>query len=514
MSRFYVTTPLYYVNDKPHLGTAYSTVTADVLARYHRLFGNETLFLTGVDEHGQKIQQAAEKRGKSPQEHCDELSETFKNVWRDFDIQYDIFFRTTSGFHVTAVQKALQELFDKGDIYANTYEGWYCVSEEIFYTEKELVDGKTPTGKEVVRISEKNYFFRMSKYQTRLVEYINTHPDFIRPENRKNEVLGFLRQPLADLCISRPKSRLSWGVEIPFDHDYVTYVWFDALLNYATGVGLYQPARTDEFHKWWHEAGANHLIGKDILITHAVYWTTMLLAMGVPLPKTIFAHGWVLNRDNEKMSKSKGSVMDPKEMIGFAGVDALRYFFVREIHLGNDAPISHELIMNRINNDLANNLGNLLSRTTTLIDKFFGGMTPAFQPQVAGADPMSRELIDHATSLASKVKSLIEDFQPSLALENIVELLNETNRFLESKAPWKTAKTDPATAGQHLYMAVEILRITGTLLSPVMPAKCRELLKTIGVKSLAWESLSQWAVTAGQTSIAKAPPLFPRIELT
>ncbi len=511
-SRFYVTTPIYYVNDKPHLGTAYSTITADVLTRYHRLFGDEALFLTGVDEHGQKVQQAAEKRGLAPQVHCDELAENFKTVWRELDIQYDVFFRTTDEFHKTAVQKALQDLYDKGDIYLNEYEGWYCVSEEVFYTEKELVNGKTPTGKDVTRVNEKNYFFRMSKYQNPLIEYIHSHPDFIRPENRKNEVLGFLRQPLADLCISRPKSRLAWGVEIPFDRDYVTYVWFDALLNYATAVGLNQAERSADFSKWWREAGANHLIGKDILITHSVYWTTMLLAMGVPLPKTIFAHGWVLNRDNEKMSKSKGSVMDPHEMVQFVGVDALRYFLIRDIHLGNDAPISHELVINRINTDLANNLGNLLSRTSTLIDKFFGGIVPHYNPAIADTDPASRDLIAHATQLAAEVKSRIEDFEPSVALERIVDLLNETNRFLETKAPWKTAKTDPTMASQHLYMAVEILRITGALLSPVMPKKCRELLSAVGVKAIEWGSLSKWAVTPPQTPIAKTAPLFPRID--
>ncbi len=510
--RFYVTTPIYYVNDKPHLGTAYSTIMADVLARYHRLFGNETLFLTGVDEHGQKIQQAAEKRGKTPQEHCDELSENFKEIWKKLDIQYDIFFRTTSDFHVAAVQKALQDLYGKGDIYADVYEGWYCVSEEIFYTEKELVDGKTPTGKDVTRITEKNYFFRMSKYQQALIDYINSHPNFIRPQNRKNEVLGFLRQPLGDLCISRPKSRLSWGIEIPFDSNYVTYVWFDALLNYATAVGLNQPARAEEFKKWWGSP-VHHLIGKDILTTHCVYWTTMLMAMNLPLPQTIFAHGWILNRDNEKMSKSKGSVMDPDELIRFAGVDSLRYFLVREIHFGNDAPISHELIMNRINNDLSNNLGNLLSRTTTLIDKFFGGIAPHHQ-EIAAADAESVALINHATQLSGQVKTLIEKFQPAQALEQIVLLLDDTNRFLEAKAPWKTAKTDLAAAGQHLYVAVEILRITGVLLSPIMPTKCRDLLQSIGVTNTpSWESLSQWGVTPPDAHIAKAPPLFPRIEI-
>jgi methionyl-tRNA synthetase len=511
MQHFYLTTPIYYVNDKPHLGTAYSTITADVLTRYHRLFGNKVKFLTGTDEHGQKVQQAAEKRGLSPQVHCDELSAAFQATWQKLNIKYDQFFRTTADFHKTAVQKVLQELFDKGEIYPDTYEGWYCVSEEIFYTEKELVDGKTPTGKEVVKVTEKNYFFRMSKYQNALIEYIEKNPGFIRPENRRNEVLGFLRQPLSDLCISRPKSRLSWGIEIPFDKEYVTYVWFDALLNYATAVGMAQPARAGEFKEWWQDAGACHLLGKDILITHAIYWPTMLMAIGARLPNVIFAHGWVLNRDNEKMSKSHGSVMNPDEIIKYVGLDPLRYYLVREIHLGNDGPVSHELIATRVNNDLANNLGNLLSRSTNLIDKFFAGRAP--QMVASSTDEKARRLMDLAVSVAPLVRSSIEAFQPSQALDHIVQLLNETNKFLEEKAPWKLAKTNPEAAGSDLYIAIEVLRIAGGLLSPVMPEKMAALLTTLGVTETRWQDLTKWGLIAADSPIKKAEPLFPRVEL-
>ncbi|MCC7403076.1 MAG: methionine--tRNA ligase [Bdellovibrionales bacterium] len=508
MKRFYITTPLYYVNDKPHIGTAYSTVMADVLNRYHRLFGEETLFLTGTDEHGQKCQQAAEKRQMAPQAHCDDMVKNFKAAWQELDIKYDIFFRTTDDFHKKAVQAVLDDLWQKGDIYEDTYEGWYCVSEEIFYTEKELVDGKSPTGKEVQRITEKNYFFKMSKYQQPLIDHIEQHPNFIKPESRKNEVLGFLRQPLGDLCISRPKTRLSWGIEIPFDRDYVTYVWFDALLNYATGVGFQQPARSAEFQKWWKETGAVHLIGKDIITTHAVYWTTMLMAAGAPLPKTIFAHGWILNKDNAKMSKSVGEVINPLDIKSLVGVDAFRYFLVRDIHFGNDAPFSKDLVVGRINTDLANNLGNLLSRSANLIGKYFDGKAPAG----SGDDPATRKIIHLAGETASKVQADIERLAPSYALEHVVALLNEANRFLEETAPWKKAKEDVAAAGNSLYTAIECLRIAAILLSPVMPTKMADLLDRLGQSQPNFELAKKWGVIPAGAAIAKGDPLFPRIE--
>jgi methionyl-tRNA synthetase len=550
--KFYLTTPLYYVNDKPHLGTAYATVNADVIARYHRLFGHEVKLLTGTDEHGQKVQQTAEKLGRSPQAHCDELSQVFKNAWLDLGVHFDIFFRTTDDFHKKTVQRVLQELYDKGDIYSDTYEGWYCISEEIFYTEKELVNGKTPTGKDVVKVNEKNYFFKMSKYQQQLIDHIEKNPKFIQPENRRNETLGFLKQPLSDLCISRPKSRLSWGIEIPFDRDYVTYVWFDALLNYATAVGLRQDGREKEFQSWWVDSGAHHMIGKDILITHTVYWTTMLMAIGVRLPQTVFATGWILNRDNEKMSKSRGSVMDPVEMVKIVGVEPLRYFLVREFRLGQDGPASHELIVNRVNTDLANNIGNLLSRTTNLIDKFFAGRAP--EPGDLSA---AESLLELASHTPQKVYEMINAFAPSDALESVMHLLTETNRYLEETAPWKLAKTDLAGAGTHLYVALEVLRVAGSLLWPVMPQKMTALLQAIGAVPefgsvagsdsgssaadaaassvvpasaavaanssangatdnfvpVKWSDISTRRLLKPGTKVRKAEPLFPRVEL-
>ncbi len=510
MKRFYITTPIYYVNDKPHLGTAYATITADVLSRYHRLFGEETLFLTGTDEHGQKVQQAADKRGVSPQQHCDEMVERFKAAWKALNISNDIFFRTTDEFHKSVVQVCLQKLFDQGEIYEDTYEGWYSVSEEIFYTEKELIDGKSPTGKEVTRIREKNYFFKMSKYQNRLIDHIEKNPSFIQPDFRKNEVLGFLRQPLSDLCISRPKSRLSWGIEIPFDRDYVTYVWFDALLNYATAVGLEQPERTNDFKKWWVETGAVHLIGKDILTTHAVYWTTMLMALELPLPKHIFATGWILNKDNAKMSKSAGDVVNPVDIRDLIGLDELRYFLTRDVHMGNDAPFSLDLVESRVNSELANNLGNLLSRTTNLVEKFFAGKKPALLQD----DDLSLNLRNQCLALPSLVQKEIENFRPSFAIEHIVQTLNLANRYLEERAPWKMAKTDLAAAGHVLSTTLEVLRVVSILLSPVMPQKTQELLSRIGSELCRWEDIGQWPAIRSEQAIHKGEPLFPRLDFS
>lgn len=510
MKQFYITTPIYYVNDKPHLGTAYCTIMCDVLARYHRLFGDSTLFLTGTDEHGQKVQQAAEKRGLSPQEHCDELAENFKQAWKDLNVEYDIFFRTTDDFHKKAVQTALQKLFDQDLIYPDTYEGWYSVSEEIFYTEKDLVDGKSPTGKEVQKITEKNYFFKMSQYQQRLIDYIQNNPEFIQPEYRKNEILGFLKQPLGDLCISRPKSRLSWGVELPFDKDYVTYVWFDALLNYATGVGYLQSDRKSEFEKWWAGSSAQvtHVLGKDILTTHAVYWPTMLMALEVPLPNVIFGHGWILNKENSKMSKSSGDVVNPLEIKNIIGVDGLRYYLTRDIHFGNDAPFSFEGVIQKVNNDLANNIGNLLSRTSNLIGKYFDGKAPGMNN-----DELSNSLRQTAEKCCTEVQSKIEELEPSYALEAVIRLLNDCNKFLEDTAPWKMAKEDVKGAGEILHVALEILRISGILLQPVMPEKMKELLDRLNVEKRDFAAAKVWRGITPGTEIVKGDPLFPRVEL-
>lgn len=508
--QFYITTPIYYVNDQPHIGHSYTTVVADVLARYHRLFGDEVLFLTGVDEHGQKVQQATQKNGMEPQAYCDQMAERFRAIWKELNISNDIFFRTTDEFHVKAVQACLQELFDKGEIYSQDYEGLYSVSEEIFYTEKDLVNGKTPQGNEVVPLKEKSYFFRMSKYQQQLVDHIKKNPGFIQPESRRNEILGFLDKPLHDLCISRPKARLSWGIELPFAPDYVCYVWFDALLNYATGVGYQQPGRKAEFEKWWQSAPPVHLMGKDIITTHSVYWPCMLLGLGIKLPTTVFGHGWWLTPEGDKMSKSKGKVVRPLEMKDVVGVDPLRYFLTRDIFLGNDASFSPELVVSRVNSELANNLGNLLSRVTNLVDKNFEGKAPALAKDVSQE---TTTLLGRIDGLADRVQASVNALDPQSATTHVLELLNDANKYIGDRAPWKQVKTDLPGAAETLSACLEVLRVAGILWSPIMPGKCAELLKVIGWEKepiLADAKLSRACVAGAK--VLKPEPLFPRIE--
>lgn len=512
MNRLYITTPLYYINDKPHLGTAYTTVIADVLNRYHQLMGYETFLLTGTDEHGQKCSQSAKQKNIPVQKYCNEMAGNFKKTWELLDISYDLFFRTTASWHKQAVQKCLQELYDNKLIYESTYEGWYCVSEEIFYTSKDLVDGKSPSGKEVTKIKEKNYFFKMSTYQKPLIEHIEKHPDFIQPSYRKNEVLGFLRQDLEDLCISRPKNRLQWGVEIPFNTDYVTYVWVDALLNYATGVGYQQKEKEETFKKWWKDTGALHIIGKDILLTHCIYWPCLLMALGIKLPKTIFAHGWLLNQSQEKMSKSKGDVMDPLTLLQFFDSDSLRYFLLRDIPMGNDAPVSHSLITRRINEDLANNLGNLLRRTTKMIHQHFNSQIPE-KKEGKTTDSIER-LKELGVKTTEGVKADIISLRPHSAMEKIIHLLNETNKFLEQSAPWKTVKNNKEETEKVLRAALEIIYLSSVLLLPIMPKKMKQLLESLSCPE-------EWPMKHFQSGdfpkagekIRELPPLFPRIKI-
>ena len=516
--RFYITSPLYYVNDRPHLGTAYTTVLVDIFTRYHRLFGRETFFLTGTDEHGQTCQQAAEKRGLNLQEHCDEMSEYFKKAWKALDIQYDLFFRTTHKYdkslrkedHTNTVQKVLQELKDQGDIYKDAYEGWYSVSEEIFYTKKDLVDGKSPLGREVIPIKEENYFFKMSRYQERLKEHLEKNPDFIYPLVRQNELKGFLKKPLQDLCISRPKKRVHWGVELPFDSDYVAYVWVDALINYITGVGFGGgKEETRSFEKWWKKTGAVHFIGKDILITHGIYWPCLLMALDLPLPKTIVAHGWLLNKDQEKMSKSKGDVLDPLELSKSFGVSALRYVLAREVILGNDAFISREMMVQRIHQDLSDNPGNILSRLSRLTEKHFEGKIPA--PLKGEKDFFGLKNLSEQTALS--VRERVEAFQLSQALEKVNFLWAEINRVLERTAPWKEVKNDKQKAGNVIYAALEALRVSALLMSPVMPEKMHQLLTLLGNKDPSWKNVKWGGLSPGQP-LSHGEPLFPKIDYT
>ncbi len=470
---FYVTTPIYYVNDKPHIGHAYTTILADVLARYYRSLNVPTFFLTGTDEHGQKVQKAADARRMDPQAHCDETVVRFQELWRKLGITNDKFIRTTDAAHKAVVQEVLQDLYDRGEIYKAEYTGWYCVGDERFFTEKDLVDGKCPEcGREVTRIVESNYFFRMSKYQQWLIDYIETHPDFIQPSFRANETLGFLRKELSDLCISRPKSRLSWGIELPFDRDYVCYVWFDALLNYVSAVGY----RRDQamFEKWW--PASYHLIGKDILTTHSVYWPTMLKAMNLPLPRTIFAHGWWLT-GNTKMSKSLGNVVNPMEMVEKYGVDAFRYFLLAEMAPGQDASFTEEAFIARYNSDLANDLGNLLSRVLKMTLRHLQGVIPPAGP----LQEEDRELLQTVATAVDAMEQALHAMKCDQGLAAVLNAVRAGNRYLEKTAPWTLAKRgDTERLQTVLHTAAEALRQIAILLLPVMPGKMTALGEALG----------------------------------
>ena len=510
---FYITTPIYYVNDVPHIGHAYTTIAADVLARYWRLHGRDVSFLTGLDEHGQKVQQAAAKAGIDPQTHCDKLAPQFQRLWTRLDISNDAFIRTTDPQHQSVVQRYLRQLYDQGLIYRDSYMGWYCMFDERFWTEKDVADGLCPDCKRPVeQLSEYNYFFRMGQYQDRLIEHINTHEHFIRPESRRNEVLGFLTtQRLGDLSISRPKSRLSWGIELPFDTTYVTYVWFDALVNYVSALE-YLPDGNPAGSRFW--PADVHLVGKDILTTHAVYWSTMLMALGLPLPSTIFAHGW-WTVDGEKMSKSRGNVVDPHEMVEEFGADAFRYFLLREVPFGQDGDFSRTAMITTINSDLANGIGNLLSRTLTMIERYTDGKIPA-----AGL-PAHAELETHIARVATALPATLERGFLALAfrdnLQAIGELVRLCDEYIDKTAPWKLAKNpdDAPKLKTVLNTAVRALRLLAVSLYPFIPQAAKQLVRQLGLPHDLAATLPaevyQWDTPVADMPIAKGPGLFPRI---
>ena len=496
MKPFYITTPIYYVNDKPHIGHAYTTILADVISRHFRDMGRDVFFLTGLDEHGQKVQQAAENKGVSPIEHCNEMAPRFMSLWSKLHIQYTDFIRTTEKRHSAIVQSILQKVYDKGDIYEDSYEGLYSVSEERFITQKEADSGDF---RDVRELKEKNYFFKMSNYQEKLVEHIHNNPSFIQPEHRKNEVLGFLRSPLEDLCISRPKSRLSWGIEIPFDKDYVTYVWFDALINYISAIGY--ESNQEKYKTYWPVDF--HLIGKDILTTHSVYWPTMLMSAELPLPKAIFAHGWWLS-DQTKMSKSLGNVVDPLDLIDTYGVDPIRFYLMKEMVLGQDANFSMDSFIKCYNSDLANDLGNLLSRVTNLIFKFYdGALEPDLDDSSDGDEVKKAALVSINTS-----KELMNDLKINDAINSVFIFIRRVNKYLEITAPWKLVKTDKKSAGKVLFTAAESLRIIALLLNPVMPNRTEAVLSALGAKNRELE----WGKLVFEKKVLQQKPLFPRIE--
>ena len=516
---FYITTPIYYVNDVPHIGHAYTTVAADVLARYWRLRGRDVFFLTGLDEHGQKVQQAAAKAGIAPQAHCDKLAPQFQELWKRLNISHDAFIRTTDAQHKSVVQRYLQELFDAGLIYKADYTGWYCTFDERFWTEKDVTAGLCPDCKRPVeQLSEHNYFFKMGQYQERLIDHIKQHPDFIRPESRRNEVLGFLTtQTLGDLSISRPKSRLSWGIELPFDKDCVTYVWFDALVNYVSALE-YLPKKPSLDQFW---PASVHLVGKDILTTHAVYWSTMLMALNLPLPKTIFAHGW-WTVDGEKMSKSRGNAVDPNKMIDEFSADAFRYFLLRETPFGQDGDFSVQALAGRRNSDLANGIGNLLSRTLTMIDRNCEGTIPEVPQDYLEKEPQKYLHLCHARKELLYVSQHLDDFFENLAfndlLRRITDQATNVDIFIDEHEPWRLAK-DPdkrLELNAVLYTAAECLRILSLYIYPFMPSTAKNIASQLGLdtdfNSPLLRQEIKWGKLRSGTKIRKGNSLFPRIE--
>ncbi len=511
---FYITTPIYYVNDVPHIGHAYTTVAADVLARYWRLRGRDVFFLTGLDEHGQKVQQAAAKAGIDPQAHCDRLAPQFTNLWDRLNISHNAFIRTTDKPHQAVVQRYLQQLFDKQLIYKADYTGWYCTYDERFWTEKDVVGGLCPDCKRPIeQLSEHNYFFKMGQYQERLQRHILEHPDFIRPESRRNEVLGFLQtQKLGDLSISRPKSRLSWGIELPFDKDYVTYVWFDALVNYISALEYLPQGKPARLRYWPADV---HLVGKDILTTHAVYWSTMLMALEQPLPKTIFAHGW-WTVDGEKMSKSRGNVVDPNKMVDQFGTDAFRYFLLREVPFGQDGDFSHSALVTTVNAKLANGIGNLLSRTLTMIERSCAGVIPERGPAVL--PELEQRIEELATQLPGKTETGFNALQFRDVLLTIEELNGCCDEYIDKSAPWKLAKQPDAQPQLHtvLNTSARALRLLALLLYPFMPNAAAQMIQQLGLsldlsRPLAADA-GHWNAPLAGCTIQKGTSLFPRIE--
>lgn len=498
--KFYITTPLYYVNASPHIGHSYTNIAADTLARYMRaiLGKDQVWFLTGTDEHGQKIQRAAQGMSLTPQDFADKMVLQFKDLWSSLDISYNDFIRTTQERHTAFVQRVLNILYEKKDIYVDKYKGWYCTPCETFWQEAEVVidEAKKPLCPDCQRplekIEEENFFFRLSKYQDWLVGYIKSHPDFIRPEFRYNEVMSFLSsRKLTDLCVSRPKERLSWGIPLPFSLAHVTYVWFDALINYISAVGSFDQNNRYQ-SKWW--PADLHLIGKDILRQHAIYWPIMLRALEIEPPKTVFAHGWWLIADT-KMSKSRGNVVDPGEMAAKFGIDVYRYFLLRDVPFGLDGNFSEEAITKRFNSDLANDLGNLVYRVLTMIEKYFQGNIPKMGKLDRQAETIKTkaDLLEQKTSLYLKAAS---DFNFSAALEKIWELINMANKYIEEAKPWNLAKEKKTEElKSFIALLVHVIRLVTIGIIPFMP-KAADSIK------------EQFA----EEKIKKGKPLFPRIE--
>ena len=505
---FYITTPIYYPSDKLHIGHSYTTVAADAIARYKRMTGYDVYFLTGSDEHGQKIERKAKAKGITPKQYVDEIVASFKDLWKLMCISNDGFVRTTDDYHVKAVQKIFRRLYEQGDIYKSAYEGWYCTPCESFWLERQLKDGCCPDcGRPVEKVKEESYFFKMSKYAPRLIQYIKDHPDFIQPPARTNEMLNnFLLPGLEDLCVSR--TSFTWGIPVDFDEKHVVYVWLDALSNYITKLG-YGSDDDSLYKKYW--PADVHLVGKEIVRFHTIIWPIMLMALGEPLPKQVFGHGWLI-LEGGKMSKSKGNVVDPVKLCNRYGVDAIRYFLLREVPFGSDGVFSNEALIYRINSDLANDLGNLLSRTSSMVGKYFGGKLP--EAQAAG------DFDDSLAELASETKSLVEAsmdaMQFSTALTDLWKFVSRTNKYIDETAPWVLAKeeSNAPRLGRVMYNLCEALRHISIMLAPFLPDTSDKIAAVLGLseEQRTWQSLDKWGALCPTAEIGKTDPIFPRID--
>ncbi len=518
---FYITTPIYYPSDKLHIGHAYTTVAGDAMARYKRLRGYEVRYLTGTDEHGQKIEQKAAEKGMTPIQFTDEIVAGIQELWKKLDISYDDFIRTTEERHKKVVAQIFERLLEKGDIYLDEYEGWYSIPDETFYTERQLVDpikdehgviigGKSPdSGHPVEKVREESYFFKMSKYADRLLKFYEENPSFIQPESRKNEMINnFIKPGLEDLAVSR--TSFKWGVQIPSNPKHVIYVWIDALSNYITALG-YGSDQEELYKKFW--PADVHLVGKEIVRFHTIYWPIMLMALDLPLPKKVYGHGWLLMKDG-KMSKSKGNVVDPVPLIDRYGLDALRYYLLREVPFGSDGVFTPEGFVERVNFDLANDLGNLLNRTVAMIQKYFDGSIPVY---IKDATPFDTILVELANETVKKVEESMEEMQFSVALTAIWQLVSRTNKYIDETEPWVLAKDEAKRAelGSVMYHLAETLRYISILIQPFMTEAPKKIWTQLGLSAdlTTWESLQSFAQIEAGTKVVKGEPIFPRLDM-